>query len=628
MIKQATVQAENFIAINTGKYNEVKDYLNTPNTKPGSPVFGLKPEDQVKWLDESIAKGDDIFGLQRKIRDTIIEEISAAQKLIIEYEHYGNVLEGTNKVLEQSKETVESIEVPLTLTQLQEALDKQADSLSGLSDEMSKLMSDYEEYGQLGLEQVEQLKTAFPEEYTQALYIENGQIKLNVEELKKLVLAKYDAAYATAREAFAASLAIDAYSEQTKVLREQMLVYQALRDQAASGTLFSPDTIKEQTKAIEDQKKAYQDLLKDTIDMIKQEKEAEKQALQEALEAFRKKIEEEKRLIDERADAQKQKLQDELDGYEKIIDAEKDLLDAKQREADFQDELAEKNKSLSDIEAELLELQFDNSEEAKARRLQLEADKADKLKEINKLQADNTLQNEKDALDKELEKFKEIIDKKQKAIELAAKKQKALLDKELREFEIANLARQKSIEDYLRQSGKITADAMALLDSRSNAFYQKLLAWNQKYGTSIADDIIKKWQEAFNLLEKLKQWQPGKDSPPWMQPPGTPPPLPFHSGGVVGGLPKLEDSEMFAKLIKGEIVVTEGQASNFLQNTLPKMFATNGKGSGDINVPIEITVMGNLDEKILPNLKETILSTLNEAMRARGIRRDAFSYSL
>ena len=311
MIKQATVQAENFIAINTGKYNEVKDYLNTPNTKPGSPVFGLKPEDQVKWLDESIAKGDDIFGLQRKIRDTIIEEISAAQKLIIEYEHYGNVLEGTNKVLEQSKETVESIEVPLTLTQLQEALDKQADSLSGLSDEMSKLMSDYEEYGQLGLEQVEQLKSAFPEEYTQALYIENGQIKLNVEELKKLVLAKYDAAYATATEAFAASLAIDAYSEQTKVLREQMLVYQALRDQAASGTLFSPDAIKEQTKAIEDQKKAYQDLLKDTIDMIKQEKEAQKQALQEELEAFRKKIEEEKRLIDEKADKQKQKLQDE-----------------------------------------------------------------------------------------------------------------------------------------------------------------------------------------------------------------------------------------------------------------------------------------------------------------------------
>jgi TP901 family phage tail tape measure protein len=629
MIKQATVQAENFIAVNTGKYNEAKDYLNNPNVKPGSPVFGLKPVEQIKWLDEQIAKGKDTLGLYRGIRDTIVEETNAAQKLIIEYEHYGNVLEGTNKTLEKSGELVENIEVPLTLTQLQEALDKQASSLSGLSEEMSKLMSDYEEYGQLGLEQVEQLKTAFPEEYTQALYIENGQIKLNVEELKKLVLAKYDAAYATATEAFASSLAVDAFSEETKALREQMLVYQALRDQAANGTLFSPDTIKDQTKAIEDQQKAYQDLLKDTIDMIKQEKEAEKQALQEELEAFRKRIEEEKRLIDERADAQKQHLQDELDGYEKIIDAEKDLLDAKQREADFQDELAEKNKSLSDIEAELLELQFDNSEEANAKRLQLEEEKATKVKEISKLQADNTLQNEKDALDKELEKFQNIIEKKQKAIETAAKKQKSLLDKELREFEASNLARQKSIEQYLKKTGQLNADAMALLNQRSTAFYNKLLEWNKIYGTSIQNDIINKWKTAFDVLQS---YQMGANQAVLTAAQKTAQThvfqTKFHEGGIVGGLPTLPETETYAKLVRGEVVVTEGQAFSFLQSTLPKLFSVANKGGGNINVPIEITVMGNLDKTVLPDLKETILSTLNEAMRSRGIRRDAFSYSV
>jgi hypothetical protein len=101
-----------------------------------------------------------------------------------------------------------------------------------------------------------------------------------------------------------------------------------------------------------------------------------------------------------------------------------------------------------------------------------------------------------------------------------------------------------------------------------------------------------------------------------------------HSGGVVGGMPRLAESETFAKLVKGEVVVTEGQAFNFLQNTLPKLFTMNNRGNGDISASIEINVAGNLDKEILPNLKETILSTLNEAMKNRGVRRDTFSYSL
>lgn len=49
---------------------------------------------------------------------------------------------------------------------------------------------------------------------------------------------------------------------------------------------------------------------------------------------------------------------------------------------DNADELAEKNKSIADIDAQLMELQYDNSAEAQAKRLKLLDERAEKEKDL------------------------------------------------------------------------------------------------------------------------------------------------------------------------------------------------------------------------------------------------------
>jgi hypothetical protein len=512
--------------------------------------------------------------------------------------------------------------------------------LTSQDDSLLKIMDDMQKNGEITISQVEELQKAYPKDYLKWITMEGDQYKLNTEALKKYMAAEVE-------QLILALQLTDATSDLIPIL-------ETYRQQILSGGISA-----------QEQEKAYQDLLKDTIDMIKQETEArkqalqdelsafkdnidaEKQALQDRLDNFKSNIDKQKQLIDDRASKQKQHLQDELDGYRRLIDAEKELILQKQREADFQDQVAGKNKEISDIENQLFALQFDNSEEAKAKRLQLESDKVGKIKELDKIQNDNSVDNQINALDKIYTNFEESNKMQQRAIDETAKYQKAaldaqyqamadntkakqkLLDKELKDFEANNKAKQKALDDYLKTTGKLNADAMALLDKRSNDFYQKLLAWNKKYGTSIQDDVITKWNQAFNALQNYNnaaKYVPA--STPWWKYNSSPPPGTFHEGGVVGGMPKLAESEIFSKLVLGEIVVTEGQASNFLQTVLPKLFTVANKGNGDINASIEINVAGNLDKEILPNLKEAILETLNTAMKNRGIRRDTFSYSL
>jgi TP901 family phage tail tape measure protein len=215
-------------------------------------------------------------------------------------------------------------------------------------------------------------------------------------------------------------------------------------DTLSDAAKRAEDAVEKTKKAIKEQEDAYQDLLRDTISMLKEKKEAEKEDLQE-----------------------------QLNGYKEIIDARKKLLDQNREEEKYQDKIAEKNKEISDIQSELLELQFDNSAEGKAKRLKLEESLAKSQKELADDQADHSVDKQKDALDEEYDDFKDAIDIKLKAI-----------------------------EDYLSATGEITAEAIALLSDKSAAFYSELLEWNRKFGTGVDQDIVGAWEKAFTAIEE------------------------------------------------------------------------------------------------------------------------------
>lgn len=100
----------------------------------------------------------------------------------------------------------------------------------------------------------------------------------------------------------------------------------------------------------------------------------------------------------------------------------------------------------------------------------------------------------------------------------------------------------------------------------------------------------------------------------------------FHDGGIVGETDKntfsggLKSNEVFAKLLKGEVVANENQIRRFLNDTMP----TIARGAVEynrlnstqpFNISMPIHVEGNLDKEVLPDLELKVKAMLNEVMR-------------
>jgi TP901 family phage tail tape measure protein len=110
-------------------------------------------------------------------------------------------------------------------------------------------------------------------------------------------------------------------------------------------------------------------------------------------------------------------LDTQLDAYKKIIDARKELLDTLEKERDYQEEIQDRNKSLLKLQSEITALKFDDSEEAEARRLQLQEQLAKEQQELHEAQRERSIEIQKEALDSQYEQFKAKIESMLDAIE-------------------------------------------------------------------------------------------------------------------------------------------------------------------------------------------------------------------
>jgi len=457
------------------------------------------------------------------------------------------------------------------------------------------LINGYDELNGMTIEQAQSLQTMFPLEYQEAMMIDQttGLVYLNIQALKALVVEKAQAAFKAAEHA----LALDT---ENVALQRMLALAKGYLTQVKSTSFWLPK-VSAGVSGVSDAQKTYNDLLKDTISMLKQQ-----------------------------ANDQKDALKAQLDGYKKIIDAKKKILDQMQEEDKYQDELAEKNEDLSDIENELLQIQFDNSDEAKRRRLELEDEKAKKITEIDQFQADRSVDIQKDALDEEYDRYEDQLSKKIDAL-----------------------------DDYLKREGAIRAEAISLLESRNQEFYNNLMEWNRQYGSGI-DDLAQKWNNATNSANSYgsaaanamaaasadltgkqsdyqRRWYNNREMyqnkitgtyislDKYSELPK------YHDGGIVGRdlstTSSTKENEVLANVLKEEVIVTENQAYNFIRNTLPGLLSLANK-SGETNVPVSITIEGNVDKNVMPELKENITKAVYQAITKRGVSRNAKDFSL
>ena len=339
--------------------------------------------------------------------------------------------------------------------------------------------------------------------------------------------------------------------------------------------------------------------LKDSTDLMRQQQ----QSINGLLDMVIAKIKQEK-------EAQKEKLKDELEAYKRRIDAQKDLIKSLAEERDYQKDLQKKEKSISQVQAELEELRLDDSEAAKARRKVLEsqlADLKDQLKETEDKKADERKLEE---LDKEGKAFEDMIDKKI-----------------------------KKIDEYLSKPGKIMEDAIKLVNKKSDKLYKDLMKWNKVYGSGINADVTKAWNDAYAVLEKYKNALGNIDVQHAIAIVlgGK---VPSHhdgaSGGFVGGSSGVKSNEEFAKLLNGELVVNQEQMSRFMEKTLPTMMGAPQTSSGNtggfaVDKLMSISVSGNLDKGVIPDLEKIsmkVVDRINEIMKTKGFIRRTDLYSV
>lgn len=195
-------------------------------------------------------------------------------------------------------------------------------------------------------------------------------------------------------------------------------------------------------------------------------------------------------------------LDDQKDAFEDKIDQQKELLKLQKEEMDNADELAEKNKSIADIDAQLMELQYDDSAEAQAKRLKLLDERAEKEKDLADWQKDNDYNTKIDALDKEKSEYEKTIEAEKKAIEA----QKQTLQDAQKQFETTLGNIQNGFNTFIKiLSSDLVKNLIskALINTGSDTVTNLLTGYNKLFGTDIDSDVTGTIKKAYKSLKDI-----------------------------------------------------------------------------------------------------------------------------
>ena len=175
--------------------------------------------------------------------------------------------------------------------------------------------------------------------------------------------------------------------------------------------------LKGKSKYLDEYRSVQEKLWAYQKELYERQRDAEIEAAENRADARKKALEDQYDAEKEALEKRKDLLEDEKDAYKDLIDYKKDLLDDASDERAHDQRVAELNQDIAQIEAELAALALDNSAKANARRVELHDELMAKQKELEDEQWDWSVDNQKDALDKEYERYEKTIDAQIKLLE-------------------------------------------------------------------------------------------------------------------------------------------------------------------------------------------------------------------
>lgn len=192
------------------------------------------------------------------------------------------------------------------------------------------------------------------------------------------------------------------------------------------------------------------------------------------------------KMLKQEADKEKDSLKKKLDNLKEFYDKQKEMLQDVYDEEKYLDEQSEKRKSVTDIQAELAQLEFDDSAWAQKRKLQLQQELADAQKELEDFEKQH-------ALDEALGLLDDAYDAQEKEIN----------------------AEMEALEEKLNDPEALYNQALADIRNNTEELYQEMLEYNRRYGTGNDEDVADMWEAAYKALLEYHdingEWYKGID---------------------------------------------------------------------------------------------------------------------
>lgn len=464
---------------------------------------------------------------------------------------------------------------------------------------------------------------------------------------------------------------IDELNQQLEKSKMQYTVLGSVFDDVTDKTKDTTSALNNQKSALKDLSDEYKDaqdaindLIDLTMDMIKKQKELEKEALKEQLENYKKLIDKRKELIELEKDQyefEKElkeqnrdllEIQQELDALS-VEGADYSLEDMKRKE-ELQDKLVEKQQDRTDFlydhEVEVRKDALDKEKEAFEDNINTQIDAIeDYLKHEGwiRQQAIDLINGKSQEFYNNLYEYTMTYTKKSHyeftklwndAYDALMKYGNGQIDVDMTLMYLINRIAEieneiNSLEDAINKA-KSSASGLATSLNDVALQYDKARVSAEEFKDAIDDAKEKASSISSDPISTIKQLQavntPKKYSPrpqtlsDWLESQG----LVYHDGGVVQHQGITKNSEVLAKLMAGEVVVTPSQADNFFNNTLPKMVSSNTINNNSMSPTIsigDINITGNADASIVSQIKSAQQEIVNSVFKVINGQKNIFN---
>ena len=207
---------------------------------------------------------------------------------------------------------------------------------------------------------------------------------------------------------------------------------------------------------VTDAKDEWADLQDSIADAFQESTKAAEKSLKDALDFYKSQEESIESLID----ATEKLIRTEKEQAKERLNDLKDEIKLQEVLRDYNNEVSDKNDLVSSLQQEYDLSLRDDSQEGVARSIGIYEELQAAREDLDETQHDQSIKNQEAALDEQI----------------------------------------KQLDDYLSETGRVTADAMdritADVSSGSGELMTELIGWNQLYGTSIDEDITSMWDAA------------------------------------------------------------------------------------------------------------------------------------